>query len=839
MKIALIFALRELCAGVAGFRVLIACLALGVAAIAAVGSLSASLDAGLGEQGQSLLGGDISLRLIHRPASEAERAHLQAAGKMSVMADMRAMARRPEDRRRKLVQVNGIDSLYPLYGTLVTQPPHAATPDVLTRAADGWGVLVAPALARQLSLTPGDPLKIGDLVYRVRGTIETAPDQLGLSFSLGPRVLVDLDSLPETGLIQPGSLVRYHHRIAVPEGADVAGWITDTGAKFPEAGWRIRTRAEAAPGVTRAVERVALFLTLTGLTALAVGGVGVANAVREYLDGKTETIAMLKTLGAPAALIFRTYLLQILAFAGLGIGIGLLIGAMTPWLVDIVVGDRLPVPAVLAVYPGPLAVAALYGVLVTVVFALLPLMRARDIRPVGLFRAIAGGARWRFRWSDLVLLAAMAILLAGAAIWFTSDRMFAAWFVGGMAIAFLFLRLTGTLVAMLARWPGRGRISADLRLALANLYRPGAVTGSVVLSLGLGLTLLITVMQIDANIVSTVREQLPKEAPAFYFIDVQGNQAAEFDQVANAVPGVTEVVRVPMLRGRLTHIDGVPADKATVAPHSQWMLNGDRGLTYADAPPENSTLVVGDWWPANYDGPPLVSFDVEGARDMGLTIGDTLTVNVLGRPITAEIANLREIHWSTLGINFLMVFTPNTLVAAPQMHLATVEVASPEAEDALEIAVTDAFANVSAIRVRDAVNLIAETLQNLATAVRAISMVTLVSGILVLAGALAAGQRARAYDATILKVMGAGRRRILTIHLFEYAALGLATALVAAILGGLAAWAVITLVMEQDFALYGGRLAATIAITIGVTVTAGLLVTSRTLALRAATVLRG
>src|SRR5690606_23667802 len=366
-------------------------------------------------------------------------------------------------------------------------------------------------------------------------------------------------------------------------------------------------------------------------------------------------------------------------------------------------------------------------------------------------------------------------------------------------------------IMTLAAWAPRLR-SPELRLALANIHRPGAPTPAVVLSLGLGLTLLVTVSLINGNLTGEITRDLPDRAPAFFFVDVQPDQVDALETLVVARDDVTGFNRVPMLRGKITAVNGVPSDQLTVAQEAQWALRGDRGITYSAELPEGSSLVRGNWWPGDYSGPPLVSFSEELAQGFSVDVGDTITINVLGWEITAEIANTRQIDWTNLGINFVLVFSPGLLSAAPHTVLATVEMnGGPLAEEALEREVTSAFPNITSVRVREALEAVNELLGNFAVAVRATGGITLVAGILVLAGAMAAGFRSRVRDAVVLKVLGATRARILGIYVREYAVLGLATALVAALAGTIAAWVVVTVLMELPWHFLPGTLALTVA----------------------------
>lgn len=793
-RLALRLACRELRGGLAGFRILIACLALGVAAIAGVGSLSQALLSGLADDAREILGGDVAIRIVHEPAGEAQQAWLAANSAVAQSIEMRAMARADTaNADRTLVELKAVDDAWPLYGTLATAPALTRT-QLFERRDARWGAAVDANLLDRLGIVIGDVLRVGEAQFEVRAIIDQEPDRASGSglFSLGPRVLVTHAAIPETGLVRPGSLAYYHYRVRLPAGIDAQSWSNALTAAFPDTAWRVRTFANASPQLQRLIDRTTLFLTLVGLTALLVGGVGVANAVRAYLDGKVAVIATLKCLGAPSFLVFRIYLLQILALSGAGIAGGLAIGAAVPLVATDLLQAYLPVTARIDIYAGPLFVAALFGLLTTAAFAIWPIARAGTIPAASLFRNLVVPFRARPPARYIAATAFAATALAGLAIVTSHDTRFAIWFVAGAAASMLtFLFAARGAMAMARRV--RGVRNRTLRLALAGLHRPGAATASVVMSLGIGLTVLIAIALIQSNLSHQVNDELPADAPSFFFVDIQPDQIGPFETMLAARTDVSRTESVPMLRGRITKIAGTPVDQVKVTG-SQWVLRGDRGITWSAEPPANSPVIDGAWWPADYRGPLQVSLDAEVADDLGIGIGNTLTISILGREFTATIANLREIDWRTLGINFVMVFSPGPLEAAPHMHIAIVHAGSTN-ETAVERAVTDTFPNVSAIRVRTALETVNAMIASIGTAVRITAGVTLLAGTLVLAGAVAAGHRRRIYDSVVLKVLGATRRNVLATYMLEYGLLGLATATIAAVLGSIAAWAVLVFVM--------------------------------------------
>lgn len=827
--------LREMRGGLKGFRIFLACLALGVAAIAAVGSVASAITRGIEAEGQNLLGGDVDLRLSYREANAEEHAYLAQSGTVSASHELRAIAKNPANDTRTLVELKAVDGNYPLYGEMTLRD---ATPlaTALGQQDGHWGAVIEAPLADRLSAQPGDLLQIGDTSYMLRDIILREPDRLSGGMALGPRVMVSGDSLAATGLVQPGSLIWRHYRVKLAEGVSLRRWIADLKTRFPDAEWRLQTRDNGAPGVRQFVERMSLFLTLVGLTALIVGGVGVGNAVRGYLERQRDTIATLKCLGATGDTIFRIYLTQILILAFFGICIGLAIGAIVPFLVEILLAERLPIPTQFTLYPQPLVEAAAFGLVTALSFAVWPLARAREISPAGLFRALVAPERQLPRLPYILLTGVSGLLLVGLAFAIAEDPRFAIWFTGGIAGSFVLFRLSAiALMALARRMPRLPR--PEFRLALGNLHRPGAQTPTVMLSLGLGLTLLVVITLVEGNIARQIDRSVPDKAPSFFFVDIPAADKAAFAELARGIDGVSDLEILPTLRGRVTGINGAPAIAAKMPAEARWILRGDRVLSYAATPPANSTLTAGEWWPEDYRGPPLLSFDTTLAQAMGIGVGDRMSIKILGREIEAKIANLRFVDWGNLSVNFAMIYSPGLISAAPHNYVATAR-AEPEAETTLHRAVTDKFPAISTIRMKEALETVDNVLRELATAVRAAGSITLLSGVLVLAGAMAAGQGQRHYDAVILKVLGATRWRILTPYILEYAILGLMAALLACLSGGIIAYGIVTQIMRADWSFLPLPVVITLICATFLTVLLGLTTTWHSLQQKSAPHLR-
>jgi len=840
--VALRFAWRELRGGVRGFGVFIACIALGVMAIAGVGSVADSLAEGLSQAGGVILGGDLSFNLVQREATAEERAFLAAHGDVAAVATLPTMARASGE-RATLVEIKAVDGAYPLSGAITTDPPLPLS-SLFAEGAGAFGAAADPALLTRLDLKLGDRLTVGAATVVVRAALTGEPDKIAGGIGFGPRLLVSEAALRASGLIQPGSLVRWQYRLRLPTtaaaDAAVAALARQAQAQFPNAGWDIRTRNKASPQLERNVERFTQFLTLVALTALLVGGVGVANAVASHLARKRDVIATMKALGATGGNVFAVYCAQILLVALLATVIGAGLGAALPYAIVAIFGAIIPLPIVPALHPPALLLSIAYGVLVALAFALWPLGRARDISVSMLFRdQIAAERRWPRR-RYVVMTGAIVAALAALAVLFAYDRRLAAIFVVSAAVIFAGLRLVSALTMALSRRLPRPR-STLMRLAITNIHRPGALTPSVVLSLGLGLSLLVTVVEIDGNLHRQFAAALPERAPSFYFIDIASADAERFDGfVREHAPG-SKLERVPMLRGRIVAAGGVRAEDLKPGEGSAWVLRGDRGITFAPTLPAGSRLVAGEWWPPDYAGPPLVSLEERTAADLKLTLGDAITVNVLGRNLTARIANLRAVEWQSLGINFVLVFSPGSFAGAPHTDIATLTFAdggTAVEEAALVKALAEAFPAVSAVRVKDALEAVDHLVGNLVLSLRGASAVTLLAAALVLGGALAASQRFRIYDAVVLKTLGATRIRLLAAYALEYLLVGLAAVAFAVAAGSIAAALIVTRVMDFSFAFDALPALATASFALIATVCLGLAGTFNALSHKPAPVLR-
>ncbi|WP_439118162.1 ABC transporter permease [Nereida ignava] len=809
MKTAWIFATRELRSGLRGFGIFLACLALGIAAIAAVGSTRTAILKGLERDGAALLGGDAELQFTYRFATADERAWMQSqAIQVSEITDFRSMIVVPSGAdtppERALTQVKSVDAAYPLVGEVKLSPEMP-----LDQAIAANGAVMERVLADRLGLMIGDSFSIGTGTFRLSAILQREPDNAGGGFGLGPRTLVRTESLANAGLLQTGTLFDTKYRMLLPEGTELAALERDAEQRFANSGLRWTDARNGAPGVQQFVDRLGAFLVLVGLSGLAVGGVGVSAAVRSYLERKTSVIATLKTLGASRSTIFATYAIQIGLLTILGIAIGLVLGAALPLALAPIIEARLPVPAEFAIHPKPLIEAAIYGAFAAAIFTLWPLARTENIRAATLFRDALGHDNALPRKRYLFLTAGLVAALVLSAIAFSGTAFLTLWTAGGIIAVLGVLALAARGLRALAAAATKMRALRGrpaLRLALGAIGGPREQASSAILSLGLGLSVLAAVGQIDGNLRGAIARDLPDVAPSYFFVDIQSDQLNGFNARLAGDPAVSRVDTAPMLRGVISKINDRPA-KEIAGDH--WVLQGDRGVTYAQTAADGVTITQGSWWPADYTGAPQISFAAEEAEEMGLVLGDTMTINILGRDITGTITSFREVDFSTAGIGFILTMNPAALQGAPHSHIATVY-ATPEAEAEILRDLAGTFPNITAIRVADAIARVGELLASLAAATSLGASATLITGFLVLIGAAAAGVDARTFEAAVLKTLGASKGVILKSFALRAGLLGAAAGTIALIAGLTFAWAVSTFVMETSFAIVWGNALAII-----------------------------
>jgi putative ABC transport system permease protein len=815
------------------FGYFFACVTLGVAALVAVGSLADSLERTVARSARSLMGGDVEIRsaqpLSRPPAEIAAAVAPDRPVAVTRVRELVAMAQ-ADPARTQLVELKAVEPGYPFYGALVTAP--AGPLDTLI--GDGRALVHESLLAR-LGLRVGDRFRVGAIELTIAGVILREPDRAVGVFSLGPRVMIAAPDLDRTGLVRPGSRVRYRTLFRLPDGQDAATFRDRIAEALPEA-QRVTTYTQAQPGLRRFWDQLTMYLGLTGLVALMVGGIGVAVSVNAFVADKQPAIAIMKALGAGWRPLLAAYLLQT-ALLGLG---GSLLGAALGSLIQPVLAPALtrllPIELTLTFSTRAVLRGLAMGVGVTLLYALWPLLRIRRVPPALILRREAEPRRpGRRPW-----LAAMPIAggLAALALWQAGSWKIGGLFAGGLAVALLLLALGARVVIALARRvPWRG---PAWRQGAANLHRPGSHAGPVLVSLGLAVMLVVAIAVLEGGLRDELVDRGPDEAPAFFFIDIQPDQAEPFTRLVAAEGAAAPARLTPVVRARLSAINGAPiARTERTRREDTWAQTREYVLTWAAEPPRHNTVVAGRWWTAAEAArEPLVSVESEIAGQLGVRPGDTLTFDVLGVPLTGRVTNLRHVDWRSLASNFFVIFSPGALEGAPSTFIATVQ-ARPDREGAMQSAVVAEFPNITAIPVREVLERVRGVLDQIALAVRLVAAFSIAAGLIVMAGALAITRQQRLYQSVILKVVGATRGFVSRVFAVEYALLGAAAGVAGSALAAALAWTVMRWAFDLPGRWAPGTLLAGVLSATALALAIGFLGTRRLLGRRPLGVLRG
>jgi putative ABC transport system permease protein len=800
MSLSLRFARRELRSGVAGFRIFLACLALGVAALAAAGSTAEAFRQGLASQSRSILGGDVAVSVAGRRFSTAEQAAFQRLGRVTDTLGVRAMASGPGgEGDRHLAQVRGVDSAFPLAGTVELR----GAPDIAAATAPSGGTpgaAVEQDLLDRLHVSLGQTFLIGDTAFVARAVLLSEPDRLGRGFGLGPDVMVERDVLERSGLIASDALFGETVRVALPPQIRPQTAIGALRRQFPDAGFRVRSRNEAAAGLERLIDQLEFFLGFIGLAALLAGGLGVSIAVSTYLGARRPSIAVLKALGASGVLIRNVYLIQIGLLAALGIGIGLAIGAASPFLLGWIARDRLPVPVLFALYPEPLIRAGVFGALAAATFSVAPLARARSTPPASLFRSDLGSRLTL--GPEVVAMGLAGAALVALTVATAPTPTVAEIMIAGVLAGFVVLWLIGQAAIRLARRLRRFSHGA-VRIGLANLSGPRSAARTASPSIGFGVALLATVVLIQSSLLAEVRDVAPKTAPSMIFTQIAPETAPAFDADIAAVLGPLtsdRYRRYPFATGRITRLGGAPVDKAKVARDQRWAFDSDISLSALPAAPPDRDLVEGRWWSAGYAGPPLVMLDADIAHAAKLRPGDAITLSLLGRDLDVRISGLRKVELSQFGASFPIIVDAAALDGANLREIAIAK-ASKAQEAAILARLGHDFPSVNVISVREQLEAATRIFDQLAWAVRGAAAVAALAGLLVMVGAVAATAQARAREAAVLRVLGSTRLQILAAYCVEYGAVGAIAGIAGVLLGTAAAYPVITFVFHIPWSI--------------------------------------
>lgn len=878
---------RETRAAWRHFIYFLVCIAVGVGALVGVSLFGTNVERAVTKEARGLLGGDLEIRLS-RPIGPKGQAVMDSLGDRRIatthVSELVAMAARAEQsalsgQATQIVELKAVEPQYPFYGALRLEPSGNLTD--LLRSDARWcpghmcfGVVVQESLLIRMGLAVGDRLKIGQGLFVITGVVRTEPDRIANAFSLGPRVLMSQEGLRTAELVKFGSRIRERYLLKIPPAMALEPLLYELRARLASESARVSGYRDAQPQLKQFLEQLTRYLGLIGLTALFVGGLGVATSIHAFVREKLTTIAILKTVGADSATVISTYVLQalILGLAGsvMGLVIGILLQQALPWVIaELLASDLLDqlgfATNVTSASLVPLGKGLALGLLSTLLFALWPLLTIRDIKPAMIFRRdvvpLASAEspntmRWWMRWQTIDRIKGLTSIGIGLGLAMLSMWQAGSWkvgllFMGAFVAAVLLLGGSASMVILLLKkWPRPE--SLTLRQALGNIVRPGSQAVSIMIAIGIGVMVVVTVSLVERSLLRQVGDNRPTNAPTFFFIDIQPDQTEEFIQLLHQRSGDFSPRLTPLVRSRLSALNGQPIKLEAMSEEEEqkekalekderrkkWYLTREYVLTFLQDLPKDNEVVKGEWWkPGQVFTKPLVSIEEDAARQLGLTVGDTVELDIQGAAITGEVSSIRKVEWGNFSTNFYMIFSPGALDGAPLTYVATVRVA-PSKEVALQQAVVASFPNVTAIDIGDVLDSFARVLDRLSLAIRAVALFCVVSGGLVMAAALAATRYRRLYESVILKALGATRGAIARSFAVEYALLGAVGGLLGCGLASALSWAVLATVFDLSWTLQSPVLVVGFVVTIALTVLVGFLSTYRILGQPPLSVLR-
>jgi putative ABC transport system permease protein len=868
------------------FLYFFACIAIGVGALVGVSLFSTNVERAVTKEARGLLGGDLEIRLTHllSLAGQAVLDSLDERGMaLTHVSELVAMAARSTHgsavtQSTQIIELKAVESTYPLYGAIRLDPAQLL--DVLLhpdeRRCGGhscFGAVVQDSLLIRMGLSVGDQLKIGQAMFLITGIVRTEPDRMANAFSLGPRVMIAQEGLRAAELIKPGSRVRERYLVKMPSDMPLEPLLSELRDRLAADSARISSYRTAQSQLRQFLDQLSRYLGLIGLTALFIGGLGVGTSIHAFLRDKMRTIAILKSVGADSATVVSTYVVQAIFLGSVGSLAGILLGialqrGLPPLMAGLFVSDlleQLGVSSKLSWFSiWPLMKGATLGLLSTLLFTLWPLLKIRDVHPGAIFRRDAEQAtvehetppsRWWVTWGladrwNVGTAGGIILGLCALSVWQAGSWSIGFLFLGALSLAITILFVCARVFVRGLAWAPMPRL-LSLRYALGNVVRPGSQATGIMVAIGIGVMVIVTVSLVEQALLRQVQENRPADSPTFFFIDIQPDQAKEFVSLVDRQTVRTRPELTPLVRSRLHAIDGhiVKAEEEGVekddkrtegkeARGKQWYLTREYVLTFLDQLPKDNQLVKGEWWkPGQVFSTPQVSVEEEAATHLGLAIGSIVEFDIQGATVSAEVSSIRKVEWGNFSTNFYMILSPGAIEGAPFTYVATVRV-SPQEEVPLQQAVVASFPNVSAIHVGDVLDGFARVLDRLSLAIRAVALFCVAAGGLVMAAALAATRYRRLYESVILKALGATRGLIARAFAVEYVLLGAVAGLIGLTLGSVLSWAVLRYVFDLSWSIHPRVLGIGLLLTMVLTLIVGFASTYRILGQRPLAVLR-
>ena len=788
--------LRELKGSFNEFKIVMISIFLGVFIITAVGSLSKNLIYEINNKSSELLGGDFELSTTYQEFPIKIKKWLEKNGKTSQIVELRTMVTSNQSVgvKRRIVELKAVDQNWPLKGIPIIVPNKSINKS-LKMNNNNNGALIDASLKKQLEIQVGDVLQLGKTKIQISGIIKKEPDRMFSFATFGSRLLISNATLKASGLVIPGSLVKYKIKfIPYNKNIDLSflkKFVSGTNIS-------IKNIKNSTTNFNSFIEKTSLFISLVGLITLLISGVGISNGVKGYLIKKIKNIAIFKTLGAQNSTVFKIYFFQIIFIFLISIIPALIAGISIPFLLKTIISDSFLSSFEPFIFLEPIIISFLFGLIVCILFTIIPIAKTYEIKPIQLLRLSAHHSLNNYSKKISALILILIFALCFLIFKLTNDLKLSIYIFGVVLISFLILKGMTNLLFLSFR-KLKFKIGSLLEIARKSLIRPDTFAKSIVISFSIGLALLITLNIIEESLDYKISNTINKQAPNYFLIDIQPNQINQVKAMTSKFIGEDSLNAQPMLRGRVTSINNIKVENLKINKDVNWVLKRDRAFSWSNKTPKNVKIISGKWWPQDYTGPLLLSIGDKVAKGLNVKIGDKIEVNILGRNFEAEIFNTREIIWQNMDINFIFILSKNKIQNAPHSWIATTTTANKEMNNTLIEKIVSNFSNISSVSVKETYVAIKSILNLLITIVNSIALVTLLSGVIVLAGILNVSKKDKLYEVAIFKILGASPKKIIFLWLQEFLIIGLMASLISILIGMSVSFILVNYIFQIDY----------------------------------------
>ena len=787
--------IRELRGSFNEFKIVITSIFLGVFIISAVGSLSENLKFEINDQRSELLGGSFELSTTYQEFPPKIKKWLEVNGKTSEVIELRTMLSSNKNSivKRRLVELKAVDENWPLVGNVSIKPEQSLDQSIYNMNSNG--ALIDKNLKNQLNLNLGDMLNLGDSKIIIKGILKKEPDRMFSFATFGSRVLLSIKTLQKTNLIIPGSLVKYKIKFIPNEKNINLSYLSNL---VEGTSISIRDVNSSTNNFNNFIERTSLFISMVGLITLLISGIGISNGVKGYIIKKIKNIAILKSLGAKNTQVFLIYLFQVMVIFLLSIIPALLAGISIPFILSPIISSELFDTFQARIFLQPIIISFSFGLIVCLLFTIIPIARTYEIKPIQLIRYSAHNIHNQNSKNIKIFIIFLICLLCYLTVIMTNDIKLSVYIFTSIVISFIILSVFTNLYFYILK-KINFKIGSLSELVRKSIISKNSFSKAIVVSFSIGLSLLISLNIIEESLDNKISKTINQEAPNHFLIDIQPNQIETIKKIASASKDILFLNSQPMLRGRITEINDIKVENLKVNKDVEWVLKRDRAFSWTNEKPENTKLIKGEWWKKDYNGPLLVSIGDKIAKGMNLKIGDNIRFNILGRNFEATIFNTREIIWENMNINFIFVLSESSLTNAPHTWIASTTSDDKEINNDFIEKVVNEFSNISSISIEESYKAIKSILNLLIIIINSIALITLLSGVIVLAGILDVSKKDKLYEIAIFKILGASPKKISLLWLYEYLIIGLIASFISLLIGCVVSFILLDFVFNVNF----------------------------------------